>query len=262
MKKTSFIQLKILLFLLTAFIFIGHSIGQAEEVPVRERLVSVNLQDQDFTQALEAIAGQAGITVNLHGQMPAGKRDLSMDQVSLGQAIAQVLRMYGVRNHAAAYNPETGTIMLAILETSTYVAALSPQTESKIDIWKSEPLTEDQLARLREQSAIIVAEMEEASQPLTYDQMERLRKQSHEIETEMEDDQPLTAEQQERLREQSWQMELEMEQASQPLTQEQLERLREQSRQVEMEMEDASQPLTPEQLERLREQSAQIEADR
>ena len=127
MKKTSFIQLKILLFLLTAFIFIGHSIGQAEEVPVRERLVSVNLQDQDFTQALEAIAGQAGITVNLHGQMPAGKRDLSMDEVPLGQAMAQVFRMYGIRNHAAAYNPGTETVMLAILETSTHVATFQPE---------------------------------------------------------------------------------------------------------------------------------------
>jgi type II secretory pathway component GspD/PulD (secretin) len=96
----------VVLFLLTAIVFSGHNLAQAEEKPVAERLVSVNLEDQDFTQALKAIADQAGITINIHGQTPAGKRDLSLKQVPLNQALAQVLRLYGVLNHAAAYNPE------------------------------------------------------------------------------------------------------------------------------------------------------------
>ena len=236
---------------MTAIFFIGHNYAQAEEIPVRERLISVDKQNQDFTQALESIANQAGITINVHGQIPEGKRDLSMSQVPMGQAMAQVLRMYGVRNHAAAYNPETGTVMLAILETSTHVAALSPEAEPTIDFW-DKPLTEDQLARLREQSEIIVAEMEESALPLAPFQIEQLREQSSAMEKEMEESsQPLTPEQLERLREQSFVIELEMEEASRPLTPEQLERLRKQSRRIQEAEESASKPLTREQMQQL-----------
>jgi hypothetical protein len=251
--KTNYLSAyKSAIFLLTALIFFGHNINyiQAEEITVKDRLISIDMQNQDFTQAMEAIAGQAGVIINLHGEIPAGKRDLLMDQVPMGQAMARVLKMYGVRNHAAAYNPETGTVMLAILETSTMMAALSPETEPRIDLWKDEPLTEEQMDRLREQSEILVAEMEEASLPLTYDQMERLQEQSYDVEMGMDEDQPLTTEQMEKLREHSWQMEMELAEASQPLTAEQLKRLRVQN---EAEMKD-DQPLTPEQLQRLKEQ--------
>ena len=115
MKKTPFILLKITLFLLTAIFFIGHNYVQAEEVPVRERLISIDKQDQDFTQALKAIADQAGINFNVHGQVPSGNRDLSLKDIPLDQAMTQILRMYGVSNHAVAYNPETGTVMLTFL---------------------------------------------------------------------------------------------------------------------------------------------------
>ena len=71
MKKTPIILLKITLFLLTAIFFIGHSYAQAEERPLAERLVTINLEDQNFTQALEAIADQAGITINILGQTSA-----------------------------------------------------------------------------------------------------------------------------------------------------------------------------------------------
>jgi hypothetical protein len=260
MKKVSLSILKITLFLFTAIFFIGHNYAQAEEKPVAERLVSVNLEDQDFTQALKAMADQAGITISIHGQIPAGKRDISITNMSLNEAMGHILRIYGVRNHAAAYNPEKKTVMLAILETSTLVAALSPQAQPRVDISLDEPLTREQLERLKEQSEIIVAEMEESALPLAPFQIEQLREQSSAMEKEMgEASQPLTPEQLERLREQSWQIENEIEEASLPLTPEQLERLREQSHEVEME--DDSQPLTPEQLERLREQSVQIEAE-
>ena len=126
MKKTPFILLKITLFLLTAIFFIGHNYVHAEEMPVRERLISVDKKDQDFTQALEAIANQAGIAINIHGQIPEGKRDLSMDQMPLGEAISKIMRLYGVQNHAAAYDPESKTIMLAVLGSGTYVVSLSP----------------------------------------------------------------------------------------------------------------------------------------
>ena len=259
MKKTPFILLKITLFLLTAIFFIGHNCVHAEEIPVRERLISVNRQDQDFTQALEAIAGQAGITINIHGQIPEGKRDLSVDDVPLGQAIAQVFRMYGVRNHAAAYNPGTETVMLAILETSTHVAALSPETEPTIDFW-DKPLTDDQLARLREQSEIIVAKMDEHLQPLTAEQLDRLGQRSVDIDLEMEEiERPLTREQLQRLSEQSEQIGKEMKELERPLTHEQLEKLRQQSYKIEAETGGNRGQLTSEQKERLREQSRLIE---
>jgi hypothetical protein len=243
------------LFLLTSFCVMGHNLAQAEEKHVAERLVSINLEDQDFTQAMAAIADQAGITIKLHGQTPAGKRDISVTIMPLNEAMAQILRLYGVRNHAAAYNPEKKTVMLAILETSTHVAALSPQTEPKIDILKSQLLTDAQLALLQEHSEIIVAEMEESALPLVPFQIEQLREQSSAMETEMEDNQPLTPEQLERLREQSRNIQEEEESSSQPLTEEQLQRLSQQSRIIEEEEERASQPLSEEQLQRLQKQN-------
>jgi hypothetical protein len=242
----------IALFLLTAFIVMGHNLAQAEEKTVAERLVTINLEDQNFNQALKAVAEEAGITINIHGQIPAGKRDISITNMSLNEAMGHILRIYGVRNHAAAYNPEIGTLMLAILETSTTVAALSPQSQPRIDISLDEPLTREQLERLKEQSEIIVAEMEESALPLAPFQIEQLREQSSAMEKEMEGaSQPLTPEQLEKLREQSWQMEMEMEEASKPLTPEQLERLREQSHRIQEAEESASKPLTRDQMQRL-----------
>jgi hypothetical protein len=255
MKKVSLSILKIILFLLTAIVFSGHNYAQAEEKPVAERLVTINLEDQDFTQALAAIADQAGITINIHGQTPAGKRDISINNLPLNEAMGHILRIYGVRNHAAAFNPEKKTVMLAILETPTMLAALSPQTQPRIDISLDEPLTSEQLERLKEQSELIVAEMEESALPLAPFQIEQLREQSSAMEAEMEENQPLTPEQLERLREQSRNIQEEDESSSHPLTEEQLQRLREQSRKIQEEDESSSHPLTEEQLRRLREQS-------
>jgi hypothetical protein len=138
----------IALFLLTAFIVMGHNLAQAEEKTVAERLVTINLEDQNFNQALKAVAEEAGITINIHGQIPAGKRDISITNMSLNEAMGHILRIYGVRNHAAAYNPEIGTLMLAILETSTTVAALSLGLEAKSVENEMKFLTEEEFARL------------------------------------------------------------------------------------------------------------------
>jgi hypothetical protein len=250
----------VVLFLLTAFIVMDHNLAQAEEKPVAERLVTINLEDKDFTQTLKTIADQAGITINIHGQTPAGKRDISITNMSLNEAMGHILRIYAVRNHAAAYNPDTGAVMLAILETSTMLAALSPQTQTRIDAWISKPLTKDQEELLRTQSEIIVAEMEELSLPLVPYQLEQLREKSAELDSEMhQQSQPLTPEQLEHLSEQSRLIELEMEEISQPLTEEQLQRLKAHSDKIEEEMEIYSQPLTEEQMQSLRETSQELE---
>jgi len=259
MEKKSLLRCAATLFLLTAVLLFGYSFLHAENNPVQERMISIDKKDQNFAQALEAIAEQARITFNIHGELPQATRDLSLDQIPLDQALFQVLNIFGVSNHAAAYNPDTGTVMLAILKTSTQVAALSPQTQPRINIWNDKPLTEDQLSRFREQSEIIVAQMEEASLPLTFDQVERLREQSAEKDAEMEQySQSLTPEQLERLRSQSRLLEMEMEEVSTPLTEEQLQRLRKQSELIEEEMEEYSQPLSQEQIQRLKENDPEL----
>ena len=190
------------LFVLTAIFFIGHNYAQAEEKPVAERLVTINLESQDFTQALKAIANQAGIRINIHGQTPAGIRDISINQMPLNQAMAHILRIYGVRNHAAAYNPETGTVMLAILETSTHLAVFSPQSQTRIDTKEGDVLTSNQMEELKKKSALILAEMEESSLPITPYQIEHLHEKSIDIITDMDQSSQLLDEEQlQRLRE-------------------------------------------------------------
>lgn len=243
-----------------ALLLSGLTHARADNIPLKERLISIDLQDHDFTQVMEVIAGQAGVGVDVRGAKPALRRDISFHQVPLGQAMAQLMRAYGVMNHAAAYDPEAKSIMLVLLKTIPVDLA--------DDSWRKDvqedhdsffkPLTQEQLERLREQNILYLAQMEEAMKPLTQEQMELLREESEKIEAEMEEAmQPLTPEQMERLQEQSFWIELEMEEASQPLTDEQIERLREQSRRIQEEQDRAAQPLTDEQLRRLREQSHQ-----
>ncbi len=248
--------------MLTALIFLGHNVNHthAEEIPIRERLISIDVQDQDFLQTLEVLAGQLGITIEIHGSKPGGTRSIDLDYMPVDKAMVRIMRAYGVRNHVASFNPEEMNLTLIIIGSAPFLASESVKTPKSRDFWKDEPLTKEQLARLREQSAIIVAQMEEAAEPLTPEQLERLREQSAKIEAEIEESsQPLTEEQLERLREQSFWIELDMQEASQPLTSDQLERLREQSRRIQEEEERAAQPLTEEQLRRIREQSKELE---
>jgi hypothetical protein len=171
------------LFLLTAILLIGNNYVQAEEKPVAERLVTINLEDQDFTQALAVIADQAGITINIHGQTPAGKRDISINNMSLNEAMGHILRIYGVRNHAAAYNPDTGTVMLAILETSTMVAYEPKDNQSEGIVFLSiaelaildpdltvnpDPLSLDEIQQLN------INDDADFGHPLTEEEMQKL----------------------------------------------------------------------------------------
>jgi hypothetical protein len=244
----------VVLFLLTAIVFSGHNLAQAEEKPVAERLVSVNLEDQDFTQALKAIADQAGITINIHGQMPQTKRDLFLKQVPLNQALAQVLRLYGVRNHAAAYNPETGTVMLAILETSTLVAALTPQAQPKNDMENDHNLTQEQLAKLQDYSNLMIAEIDHDHEFLSYEQQEMMKEHSDRMEGETKDD-SLTPEQIQKLIEYSAQHDFQETDVDTPLREDQIEELRNYSSQKNQETDMDTTILSPEQIEVMRQES-------
>lgn len=120
----------------------------AADTPIKERLISIEQKAQTFTQALDAVAEQADISFKTHGDLPQAKRDLTLNQVPLNQAMGHILRLYGVRNHAAAFNPETGTIMLAILETSNNVAALPPDSSNVVSTDKPVFFTIEELSRL------------------------------------------------------------------------------------------------------------------
>lgn len=235
----------------------------AADTPIQERLINIDQKAQTFTQVLDAVAEQADISFKTHGDLPQAKRDLTLNQVPLNQAMGHILRLYGVRNHAAAYNAEAETVLLAILETATHVADLSSQGKPGSDYWGGfEPLTQNKLSRLKKQSAIIVAQMEEISKPLTPEQLERLHDESANIEWERNElEQPLTPEQLDRLREQSAEIERVMHNNVRSLTTEQMQRLRDQSSIIKSEMEETKKPLTPEQLERLKEQSRSIESE-
>jgi hypothetical protein len=257
MKKVSLSILKITLFLFTAIFFIGHNYAQAEEKPVVERLVTINLEDQDFNQALMNIADQSGITINIHGQIPAGKRDISITNMSLNEAMGHILRIYGVRNHAAAYNPEKKTVMLAILETSTLVAALSPQLQTRLDDCGGDILTSNQMEEIKKKSSLILAEMEESSLPITPYQIEHLREKSLNIESDMDPSSQLLNEEQLQLLREKNAEETEMDPSSQLLNDEQLQLLREKNAE-ETEMDPSSQLLNDEQLQLLRKNNTEI----
>lgn len=226
------------------------------EPPMNQRVLSLEIQNLSFDEALNAVSGK--LTVNIHfvGDKPPGTRNISLKDVTLGRAMGRIMRAYGVDNHAVAYQADTNTLVVANLKSASIRdlrtrAALGPESHA------DQPLTPEQLARLRESSLQLMAELEEAAKPLTQEQLDRLREQSLAYEESLEQaSQPLTEEQLDRLREQSRQYEQELEQASQPLTPEQLERLQEQSRRFEEDEKQASSPLTEEQLRMLRENQA------
>lgn len=257
--KNQMYLLVIGLFLFAISFMSGSNHASAEAKPVRERLISIDIQDQDFSQTMESIVGQLDLELRIQGEKPSGKRDLVMKDVPLDQAMAKALRFYGVINHAAVYDTENRSIMLFIIK-SVPVTAASLDDEAELGIWIDEPLTPEMLDQLKEQSNLIVAEMEESFQPLTQNELESLRERSAQIDGEMAQQiQPLTPEQIEQLKEQSMRIDWEMEEISRPLTEEQFNRLREQSHQIELDMEKHIQPLNQEQLQQLKEQSRQIE---
>ncbi|PTN33795.1 hypothetical protein C6366_13995 [Desulfonatronum sp. SC1] len=227
----------------------------ASAIPVSERLVSIEVQDQSFNQVLDAIARQVDVNINFIGQEPPGKRDVSLKEVPIGRTMNRVMRLFGVENHAVSYHAETNTLMVANLKSSPMVAALFlDNVRSGHDEGHgTEPLNEAQLEQLREHNLLILAEMEESVRPLTPHQISQLREQSEASGDEV--DQPLTEDQVRRLREQSELVEAQDELASQPLTTEQIERLRQLSEMIQEEDELASRPLTNDQIQQLREQS-------
>lgn len=159
---------KCLLFILTAVILFWHNGSQASETPVWERLVSIELKDQDLSQAIEAIAGQLGINLSFHGKKPTVKRDISLSQIPMGEAVSRIMRLYHVQNHVAAYQPESRTVMIAVLKSSTMTAGLPQEltNEKGWDIYQ--PLSPEEMRQLEPDTS------SQASNPLTFDELQQL----------------------------------------------------------------------------------------
>ena len=168
MKKAPFILLKITLFLLTALIFFGHNNHiHAEEIPLRQKLISIDLNDQDFTQAMEAIAGQAGVKIDIHGNNPVGSRSLKFEAVPIDQVITEVANTYGILNHAVAFNSETKKLTIVILKSASAELDLPFPGDQHIEFWEK-PLTSEQMRQLDDYDDI------GSPFPLTADQMRQL----------------------------------------------------------------------------------------
>lgn len=202
---------------------IAHAHIQPQTVPLRDRLVNLNLEDADFMQALDAISEQLNIKINFRGQRPSGERSLVLSGVPLGVAITRVVRLYGVQSHAAAYSTESMTTTLAILRTSSVADLSRHRLRTGISFEDSDPLTPVQMEYLAHQNSFVLAGMEEAMQPLAHHQMEYLR----EIGTVRDEDEgaSLTSGQKEALQDQSLLIEKDMEYTSQPLTPQEIQQL-------------------------------------
>ena len=87
---------------------------QASVDSVRNRLICLDFQNQEFTQIMESIANQAQISIKIKGFIPSGKRDLQLNQVPVDKAVEQLMRLYGIQNHAVSYSTSESRIRLAM----------------------------------------------------------------------------------------------------------------------------------------------------
>jgi hypothetical protein len=234
-------------------VFWGHAFGsaQAGQELLEERLVTVELKDIKVKQVLDEIGAQTGLTIDFLGPVPDEKKDISLTQVPVDRAISQIMRLYGIENHAAIYKPRS--IVLKVFEANQLKVTLASYSQPQLDLYDYSPLTVEQLGSLKAESDIIIAEMKKSMQPLTPDEMGRVRERSDEIKSEMERSQePLTPDEMGRLRERSDEIKSEMERSQGPLTSEEVQGLRKRSDQIKSEMERSQEPLTPDEMGRLR----------
>ncbi len=199
------------------------TIGHTAPIDLKNHrsIVNLDLEDKDFNQVLSAISDQVGIEIVFLGEPPAAKKNIKLSNVTLDQAIAKVIRLYNIENHAVLYNAKDDTILQ--IELHGYAGGSGESHSSS-------------LAILKENSKRIEAEERRALQPLTEEQLVILKENSKIIEAEER-------------------------RALQPLTEEQLAILKENSKIIEAEERRALQPLTEEQLAILRENSKRIKAE-
>ena len=182
--------------------------------------------------------------------VPSIKFDLNMNHATLEEAVKEAIRKAGVQNHALVWDKTGKTLRLLTFESGkkTIVKDVYYQNTSDRDLFKYdvEPLTQEQIYLLAQQDNGLA----NAIEPLTPDQIERLKDESSRMEVEAKKGaSPLEAEQIERLKAQSSDMKAEMEEKMKPLTAEQMNQLKKQSPENEnQEVESVPEPLTKEQI--------------
>ncbi len=204
--------------LIFAIFFIGICVSlfdnkeiKASDMPVREKIININSDNKCFKQIMEIISGQAEVLINVKGHIPSGKRDFYLNDISLEQAIDQVMRFYGVQNHAVAYNSGDNSLVLALFGISN-PASLSSQTAHLSS--DKEPNYDDQsqpkkhLEQPGEEKETMLTKLEKDTS-LTPDQLQRLQKQNSQFLTELNRNDSLAPNQLQQLKKQSMQFEAE-----------------------------------------------------
>jgi len=134
MKKKAQLSLIITVyFLIPATLFFSPIQGIAQDMLVLQRPVSLDKKGLDLKQAIEAVARQSDLNITIQGEKPPGTRDIFLSEMPVEKAIKQILKMYGVQNHAAVYFLENKIIMLFIAKTSGMTASL-PDEDNVIKV--------------------------------------------------------------------------------------------------------------------------------
>jgi len=179
MKKSNLIfTFAAVLLLLIPCLILGSEPAKAADVPVQERMISIDKQDQDFTQALETIADQAGITINIHGQTPTGKRDILLNEVSVKKAIIQIMRLYGVKSQAFAYDDKNNLLHGWILSsTSDSLSAMRGRKDiTSVDDILDQSITLAELKKLEDDYSDGKIPGQPWEKSITLDEMEGLER--------------------------------------------------------------------------------------
>ena len=243
--------------LLATLFFVVPVHAQEIRVPELDQVVNIEIEASQFQQTLEALSGQAGLNIVYHGAPPKTKRDILITAVPLHEAIERVLSIYAVPNHLAISTFDGKVLKQIDIYGLSSISAVSP-TAAKPPVTTDDgenPLTEEQIDQMADESARMESEMEGDARPLKPEQTLRLQEQN----TLVEDNEigfnakPLTPEQLEKAKAHSQLIESE-ELRDQSFSPSQLQKIRENSALMQREADQDSQPLTIEQRNMLQRQ--------
>ena len=169
----------VLIFLAGVYLFMPLSLFAADDT-LRKRNLCLDLKNQDFTQIMESIAEQAKISIKIQGYIPPGKRDLQLKQVPVDKAVEQVMRLYGIQNHAVSFNTSGSNLKLAMfgVPANSILSNQTTEHSSEIVLKDGEQhAVVDRLEQLRGKSEMVLAKMNDNGS-LTSEQLQRLNKQN------------------------------------------------------------------------------------
>ena len=189
-------------------------------------LLRFSLEEASFEEALEELSRQSGVEILAQGIRPEARINLDLTDLTLDQALKEVVKVFGVENYARY--TRAGAVNIWVLRAGTPPAISSVAIPEDSQMFQTS-LTSEQLSMFEDDPA-------DRPFPLTVAQLQQL-----EPEDKLESSRPLTPEQMQKLdSEDSY---------SPPLTEEQMSMLQQQDdSQV---FDRGSGPLTSEQLQLL-----------